>query len=304
MAASVSALRILQTSFAQGIAEAQGLASRAGRIIMAPGVGTFKVGNGAFGGIGQTLSGTATDASLSDYFTFETSHTMVKKVIKSKVPVQTLRNDYAFEQAGMQLAQSAVATLDKGFFDGLEGLFSAAHPRVGTGAGQVGASKKYLDTGLAYLQGESGAGTQDNLLTTAFSQAAVIAAAKLLLSQRNDRGIPLSIGAMGNLVLVCAPANFEVAKQVASSDYTSKELQTNTLKSMISDVVVYPFADPNDWYLISKPQCPIGIAIGTDPTARISTTTDGLFYELVSEVEFTFFKSPYEYGLVGANVTL
>lgn len=304
MASSPNALRILQTSFAQGIAEAQGLSARAGRIIQAPGIGSFKVGNGAFGGLGQTLSGTATSVSLSDYFTFETSATMAKKVTKSLVPVQTMRNDYAFEQAGMQLAQSAIATMDKGFFDGLEGLFNQAHPRAGTTGGHVGSGKKYLDTGLAYLIGESGAGTQDNLLTTAFSQAAVIAAVKLLLAQRNDRGIPLSIGAMGGLVLVVAPENFEVAKQVASSDYTSKELQTNTLKSMISDVVVYPFADPNDWYVISKPQCPIGLAIGTAPTARISTTTDGLFYELVSEVEFTFFASPYEYGIVGANVTV
>ena len=304
MASSPNALRILQTSFAQGIAEANGLAARAGRIIPAPGVGSFKVGNGAFGGIGQTLSGTATSVSLADYFTFETSATMTKKVVKSLVPVQTMRNDYAFQQAGMQLAQSAIATMDKGFFDGLAGLFAQAHPRAGTGAGQVGASKKYVDTGLKYLQGESGESAQDNLLTSAFSQAAVVAAVKLLLAQRNDRGIPLSIGTMGGLVLVVAPENFEVAKQIASSDYTSKELQTNQLKSMISDVVVYPFADPNDWWVISAPQCPIGLAIGTEPTARISTTTDGLFYELVSEVEYTFFASPYQYGIIGSNVTV
>lgn len=303
MASATNAQRIVQMSFAQGIAEAQGLAARCAPIIPAPGAGDFRVGNGAFGGIGATLSGTATSQSNSDWFSFEASHSMIKKVIKHVVPVQTMNNDYAFEQKGIQLAQSAIATLDKGFFDGLEGLFAAAHPRVGAGAGQVAAGKKYIDTGLAFLQGEGGAGTQDNLLTSALSAASVAAAAKLLLGYRNDRGIPLSIGTQGGLVLVCAPKNFDVAKQIAASDVTSSNLQTNVLKGMISDVVVYPFTtDDDDWFLISKSQAPVGLAVASDPTARVSLTTDGLFYELVAEVEFTFWKSPYEYGIVGSNV--
>lgn len=303
MASATNAQRILQVSFAQGLAEAQGLAARCGPIIPCPGVGDFRVGNGAFGGIGATLSGTATSATNSEYFTFEASHSTVKKVIKHTVPAQTMANDYAFEQKGMQLAQSAIATMDKGFFDGCEGLFAAAHPRAGAGAGQVGAAKKYLDTSLKFLNGEVGEGVQDNLLTSALSANSVAAAAKLLLGYRNDRGIPLSIGASGGLVLVCAPKNFDTAQQIATSAVTSSNLQTNVLRGLITDVVVYPFTtDDDDWFLISKAQAPVGLAVATEPTARVSMTTDGLFYELIAEVEFTFWKSPYEYGIVGSNV--
>ena len=50
------------------------------------------------------------------------------------------------------------------------------------------------------------------------------------------------------------------------------------LKNLITDVVVYPFTtDDDDWFLISKPQAPVGLALASDPTARISMTTDGLF---------------------------
>ncbi len=303
MASSENALRIVQASFAQGIASAGSKAASAGRIIPATGAATFKVGNGAFGGIGATLSRTATSQSNSDWFTFESDHTMLHKVLKHVVPVATTKTDYAFEQAGIQLAQAAVATMDKLFFDGLEGLFAAAHPRAGAGAGQVGAAKVYLDTGLAFAQGEAGAGTQDNLLTSALSEAALNSAIKLLLQYRSDRGIPLHLGTNGGLVLVVAPKNAQLAHELVVSQLSGADMASNFVKNLVSDIVVYPLTtDDDDWFLIDKANAPVGLALESDPTARIATTTDGLFYEMVSEVSCVFFKSPYEYGIVGSNV--
>jgi hypothetical protein len=303
MASAVAAARIVQHSFAQGLSEANGLAARCMRIVPSAGTGDFRCGNGAFGGIGATLSGTATSVSNSDYFTYETTQSMVKKVIKHTVPVHTVKNDTGFEQAGLQLAASAIATMDKGGFDGLEGLFALAHPRVGGGAGQVGGGKMYLDTGLAYLQGEGGGGTHDNLLTSALDEAALNSAIELLLTQRSDRGVPLHIGASGGLVLVVDPKNAKTAHELVRSQLSGADMASNFVNGLISDIVVYPLTtDNDDWFLIAKNVAPVGIAIGSDPTARISMTTDGLFYELVAEVEYTFFKSPYEYGIVGSDV--
>lgn len=299
MASSQNASRIVQASFAQGIAQANGLAARAGRILMTPGALSVEVGQGAFGGIGQTLSNTASTVTSSDWFTASTSHPMVKKVVNHIVPAHTLRGDYAFEQAGLQLAASALATMDKGFFDGLEGLFAAAHPRAGAGDGQVGAAKMYLDAGLAF-----NGGTQDNLLAAAaLTEANLNLAIRKMLSYRSDRGVPLHLGANGGLVLVVDPQNAQVAHELVRSQLSGSDLASNFINGLISDVVVYPFTtDSDDWFLIDKANSPVGIAIGEEPTARISYTTNGLMAELTAEVSFCFYKSPYEYGIIGANV--
>lgn len=303
MASAQAANRIVQTSFAQGLAEAKGLAARAGRIVPVPGARDYRVGAGAFGGIGATLSATATTQALSDWFTFETSHTLTKKVVKHTVPVHTMQTDYAFAQAGAQLADSAVATMDKGYFDGLEGLFTADHPRAGAGAGQVGGAKKYLSLALAFAQGEAGAGTQDNLITSALSESALNTAIKLMLQYRSDRGIALHIGTSGGLKLIVAPKNAQTAHELVKSQLSGSDLQSNFINGLIDDIVVYPLTtDDDDWFLIDGKNAPCGLAIGEDPTARISMQTDGLFYDLVAEVDFVFFKSPYEYGIVGSNV--
>jgi len=303
MASSQEANRIIQASFAQGMIEARGQAARCMKIVPAMGAASYRVGGGAFGGLGATLSATATSVSNSDYFTFEASHTMVTKVIKHTVPKDTLQTDYAFAQAGGQLADSAVGTLDKIAFDGLESLFSLAHPRAGAAAGEVGAGKKYIDTGLAYLQTEGGAGTQDTLLTAALSEAALNSAIKLMLQQRSDRGIAMNLGANGGLVLVVDPYNAQTAHELVVSQLSGADNASNFVKGLIDDVVVYPFTtDKDDWMLIDRKNAPIGMAIGADPTARISLTTDGLFYELVAEVRTVFWTSPYEYGIVGSDV--
>lgn len=304
MASSLNANRVIQQSFASGLAETQGLFSRvAGPAIPIPGAASYEVGAAAVGGIGATVARGATSVSSSDMFTFGTSFPTVHKVITTPVKVRTMASDYALEQAGAQLAQSAVATLDKGFFDGLEGLFAASHPRVGTGAGQVGSGKYYLDSGLKGLQGESGEFSYTNLGTSALAEASLYTAIKSLMAQKNDRGIPLHLGATSGFVLVCDPSKADVAHELVKSQLSGADMASNFAAGRVLDVVTYPMTtDSDDWFLVAKNHCPVGLAVSLEPTARISMTTNGLFYELVAEVEFTFFRSPYEYGIYGSNV--
>lgn len=293
-----SASKILQAAFAQGLTDTSPLVSRAGRIVATGGARTVEIGGGAFGGIGATLSTTATSQSNSDWFTYSASHTVTKKVVKHTIPVHSVNGDYGFEMLGQQLAQSAIKTMDKLFFDGLEGLFAAAHPRAGAADGQVGAGKLYIDTGLAY----SG-GTQDNKLAAALSETSLNNAIKLMLKYRSDRGIPLHMGSQGGLVLVCDPANAQVAHELVVSQLSGADMASNFVRGLVTDIVVWPFTtDGNDWFLIDKANAPVGIALGSDPTARINMSVDGLFYECVAEVDCCFVKSPYEYGIVGSNV--
>lgn len=303
MASSAAATRIFQYAFAQGLAEGAPRYGRFGKIVMAPGVGSFKVGGGAFGGLGASLSRTATSISASDWFTFEATHSIAKKVIKHIVPAHTMQSDYAFETAGAQLADSAIGTMDKEGFDALEALFALAHPRAGAGAGQVGAGKKYLDTALKGLNGEAGEFTQDNLITSALSESALNTAIKLLLQYKHDRGWPLHIGTQGGLKLAVAPKNAQVAHELVTSMLSGADMANNFVKGLIDDIIVYPFTtDDDDWFLVDGKNQPVGLVIASEPTARISTTTDGLFMELVAEVELASWTSPYEYGLVGSNV--
>ncbi len=303
MASSVNADRIVQRSFLKAMLDGGGKAPRCMRWVIEPGVQSFRVGQGAFGGIGSTLSRTATSASNSDYFTFETSHALDMKVIKHTVPEHTMRSDVGFEQAGADMAAAAIGTLDKIAFDGLEGLFSLAHPRAGAGAGQVGAGKKFLDTALAFLQGEAGAGTQDNLLTSALGEASLNAAIKLLAQQRSDRGVPLNLGTNGGLVLVVDPVNMQLAHELTQSILSGADNHTNFLRGQFADVVVYPLTtDADDWFLVDVANAPVGMVMGTLLTVTMSTTTDGLFVELVAKVECVFFTNPYESGIIGSNV--
>lgn len=299
MASNQGASKILQAAFAQGLTNTAPLVSRVGRIVNTGGARTVEIGGGAFGGIGATLSTTATSQSNSDWFTYSASHTVTKKVVKHVVPVHSVNGDYGFEMLGQQLAQSAIKTMDKLFFDGLEGLFAASHPRAGAADGQVGAGKKYIDTALSY----AGGGTQDNKLTSALSETSLNTAIKLLLQYRSDRGIPLHIGSQGGLVLVVDPYNAQVAHELVKSQLSGADMASNFVNGLITDIVVWPFTtDADDWFLVDPSIAPVGMALGSDPTARISMSVDGLFYECVAEVDCCFVKSPYEYGIIGSDV--
>lgn len=304
MASSFNATKILQAAMLSALATNSGLAAQAGKLVDTGGAGQLRLAQGAFGGTLGTLSSTATSVTPSDAFTYESTCTLVHKVLQHKLPKSTVTGDSGFADAGRQMAASLVATIDKTFFDGLEGLFGLAHPRVGTGAGQVGATKKYLDTGLAYLQGESGAGTQDNLITSALAEASLNTAIKLLIAQRSDRGVPLALGANGGLVLVVAPKNLQLAHELVRSQLSGSDMADNFVKGIISRIVCWQFTtDDDDWFLIDPMNCPVGVAWDSGHTdVRVSETTDGLFYEFTIEAKLAFFVSPYENGIIGANV--
>lgn len=302
MASSFNANRITQ-SFVHAFAAKQGLAAQAGRIVPSPGTQSYRVGGAAMGGTATTLSRTGTSITPVDAFSFEASYSMAHRVIKHVIPVDTLDTDYALRAAGQDMAESIRADMDKLYFDGLESLASLAHPRVGTGAGQVGASLYFADTGLAYLQGEAGAGTQDNLLTSALSESALLAALKLMANYRSDRGTPLHLGQSGPLTLVVAPKNMQTAYELTKSVLSGADMQASYFAGLNIDTVVYPLTtDDDDWFLIDPARAPVGLAIAKEPTMRVATTTDGLFAEIVGEYTACFWAAPYEAGIIVSNV--
>ena len=104
-------------------------------------------------------------------------------------------------------------------------------------------------------------------------------------------------------MLVVDPYNAQVAHELVKSQLSGADMASNFVNGLISDIVVWPFTtDPDDWFLIDKSIAPVGMALGSDPTARIALSVDGLFYEAVAEVDCCFIKSPYEYGIVGSDV--
>jgi hypothetical protein len=303
MASSIATPRVMTEAFLTALAENQNNWGRVGKRIDCTGQATIKVGAGAFGGTMSTLARTATSGpTASDYFTFESDFSVVHKVLKHTFPKATYNSEYGFGELGRQMAETVQNTLDADFFALLAGLPAAAHPRAGAGAGQVGAGKKYIDTGLAFLAGEGGAGTQDNLLTGALAEATLNSAIKLLLQYRSDRGVSLNLGANGGLVLVVSPKNAQTAHELVVSAMSGADMASNFIKGQVSDIVVTNhFTDDDDWALVDSKNSPIGMAIG-EIDIRMTETSDGLFFEPVCELRSVAVKNPYEAGIIVSNV--
>ena len=303
MANSFGSLNIVQQSFVHGLAENVPAFMRTGAKVATGVAGQFRVGGHAIGGLAATLSKTATTSTPTDLATSEVSVSTVKKVIHHTVTTEALGSEYELNGAGMELANKVAVSLDKDYFDFLEGLFSAAHPLAGAGAFQTGAGKKYIDTGLAYLQGEAGAGTQNNLLTSALSEAALDSAIQLLNKYRDDRGVPLHLGMRGNLRLVVGPKNRKTARELVFSEVSGADLQINSVGELINDVVVWNWTtDEDDWMLIDGNNAPVGMYIAEAPTVRVAPQTNGLFVDMIAEYQAIPFKLPHEYGIIGSNV--
>lgn len=303
MASSIDTNRILTEAFVSTLAQSQGMWAKFCKFIDSSGVAQVTLGQGAFGGSMSTVSRTATsNPSASDYFTFESDFALAHKALVHTFPVQTRNSEYAFADMGVQLAQLVENELDAAAGALLSGLFAAAHPRAGAGAGQVGAGKKYLDTGLAYLAGEAGAGTQDNLLTSALAEASLNSAIKLMLQYKSDRGVSLNLGSMGNLCLVVSPKNAQVAHELVISSLSGADMASNFVKGLVSDIVVTNhLTDDDDWYLIDPKSTPLAIAFDS-PAVRLTTQTQGLLHDAVVECRYVACKAPYEAGIIGVNV--
>ncbi len=300
MANSFNAPQIFQDSFVAAIAEQTATFARAGRVVVGP-AGTYQIGGIMAGGIAQTVADTDSSVTATDVATAIASASTSKRVIKHTVPRHVLEKDYAMKAWAEQLASDCFVNIDKDYFDFLEGLFAAAHPRAGADAFQVGAGKKYLDTGLAYL-----GGTQDNLLTAAFSEAGLSSALQLMLKYKSDRAAPLHLGIQGGLVLVVGPKNLQTAHEVVRSTLSGADNASNMYQGLIKDIVCWNFTtDEDDWFLISDPSkvsCPVGTYLAEAPTVYASLSDDQQFVHLIAEYTSGCFKAPLEAGIIGANV--
>lgn len=303
MATSIDTNRILTQAFASAMAQAQGKWTRFCKQIDSTGVAQVTLGQGAFGGTMSTVSRTATsDPTASDFFTFESDFAVAHKALVHTFPAKTLASEYGMTELGTQLAGLIENELDAAAGALLSGLFAQAHPRAGAGAGQVGAGKKYLDTGLAFLAGEGGAGTQDNLITSALSEASLNTAIKLMLQYKSDRGVSLNLGSMGGLVLVVSPKNLQLAIELTQSALSGSDMATNFVKGVVAEVVsTNMLTDDDDWFLIDPKNTPLAIAYDS-PDVRLTTRTTGLLHDAVVECRYVACRAPYEPGIIGANV--
>lgn len=302
MANQANAAKVTQMSMLHGLAEQTAEFTRAGRVVTGEG-GSFQVSGRSVGGLAASLAKTTSSLAATDIANFEASVTTSHKVIKHTVNNKLLTTDVGYENIGAELANKILVSMDKDYFDFLEGLFAAAHPRAGAGVFQVGVAKNYLDTGLAFLQTEGGAGTQDNLITTAFSETALDAALQLLWKYKDDRGVPLHLGLRGGVTLVVGPKNRKAAHEVVNSNLSGADMATNTMQALISDIVTWNLTtDEDDWFLIDMNNAPVGTYIAAAPSVSVSPSDDGLFTHFVAEYESVPFKLPYEYGIVGSNV--
>lgn len=208
----------------------------------------------------------------------------------------TLASDIA---AG--LANAASAAVNKLFFDGLESLFALVHPMAGAANGDVGAGKKFLDTGLKYAQGTANDGTQANLITDALSETSLNAVRTMLRNYRNQQAVAMNM-ADGNYALVCGPGNEKLARQLLTSDVTSSNLQVNTLKAWAKPVIYPLAADDDDWFVIDIDKSPVGIWMGEPPMIDVLPSEDNLFVNFVAQFSASFYVKSYEFGIIGSNV--
>jgi hypothetical protein len=296
------AVSIGQRAFVAGLAENAGDYARCCEVLDAE-TGQLQLGSLAAGGLATEVNTSTTAVSAANMATKIATINKQAYVLKHTVPWAELTSDFALQQAGTKMANAAAMNINKQFFDGLEGLFTSAHPAAGTGIGEVGSGKYFLDTGLAYLQGESGSGTQDNLLTSAFSESALDTAIQRLQNYKDQRALPLNMGLNGNLCLVVGPKNRKTALEVVTSNLSGADMQRNTLGPLVADVISFPFTtDEDDWFLMDRSQSACGIWIKEAPTLSMTMSDDGIFVHIVAKWVSAFYTRPYEYGIIGSNV--
>lgn len=295
--------QIAQRAFLESLAESTEDYARACEVLTFEG-GQARIMAANAGGLATEITGGTTSLAATDLTSGISVVTQRGWAHKHRLPRAELAwlNPESVGSIATQLANAAAQNINKLFFDGLEGLFSLAHPMAGAGAGQVGAGKKFVDTGLAYLQTEAGAGTNSNKLTDALSQNALDAARQALRNYRNQRGVPMNMSGSNRNALVVAPKNERLARQLVGSQFTSDQLQLNTFAGF-ADVVVFPFTtDDDDWFLIDVAKSPCGIWMGEAPMIEVLPSEDNVFVNFVAQFSASFYVKAYEYGIIGSNV--
>ncbi len=303
MANSLSNVQaIVQETFVDGLASSTEDYARCCEVLDQAG-GTAKLLATNAGGLAQEVTAGTTSISASDLTSGISSINQQAFVLKHSVPWAQLNWSMNLAaDVGIQLANAAAQNINKQYFDGLEGLFSEAHPMAGASNGQVGAAKKFIDTGLAFLQGEAGAGTQSNLLTAALSESSLSSARQALRAWKNQQGLPLNMTGAGNMVLVCSQTNERTAKELIVSELSGADMAVNTFRNF-ADVVVYPLTtDDDDWFLIDRVKSPVGIWMSEAPTVITRESDDGVMVNFVARWQSSFYMKAYSYGIIGSNV--
>ena len=294
---------IAQATFLQGLASSTEQYARCCNVLDYEG-GTAQLMATNAGGLANELTSASSSFAATDLTSGISSITQQAFAIKHTVPWAQLNWSLNLgADIGMQLANAAAQNVNKLYFDGLEELFGLAAPMAGVSNGTVGAGKKFLDTGLAFLQGEAGAGVQDNLVVSALSASSLDSARQLLRNWKNQQGLPMNItGGDDEMVLVCGPQNEVTATEILVSQLSGADMATNAFRSF-ADLVVYPLTpDGDDWFLISKTKSPCGIWMSEAPVLRAREDDTGLFVNFVVRFQATFYVKAYAAGIVGSNV--
>ena len=303
MANNLEATRIAQDAFIDALAAGTEDYAKCCQVLT-PSAGQLQLGSLAAGGLATEVTAAATSVSAVNAASQIATINAQGWAIKHQTPWHMLDRDLSLaSQAGIKLANAARQNVNKQYFDGLEGLFASPHPAVGTGVGEVGAAKTFIDTGLAFLQTEAGAGVNSNLLTAAFSETSLDSALQALQNYKDQRGLPLNIGVNGGLVLVVSPKNRKAAHEIVYSTLSGADMANNSMSSWISDVVSFPMTtDEDDWFLIDPALSPAGIWMIEQPTVEVRPSEDGLFAIFVAKWQSAFYTRAYEYGIVGSDV--
>ena len=253
------------------------------------------------GGLATEVTSGTTSVAASDLTAGISNVSQQAWALKHQVPWAQLNWSYELARdIGAQLGNAAAQNINKLYFDGLESLFALNHPMAGAGAGQVGAGKHFLDTGLAFAQGTAAAGTQANLITAALSETRLDSMRQLLRNFKNQQALPMNMGG-DNMVLIVAPKNERVAKELTQSALSGSDMQTNTFQGF-ADVVVYPFVDDDDVFLVDRSKSPCGIWLGESPMVDVRESDDALFVNFISRFQASFYVKSYSYGIIGSNV--
>jgi len=300
---NLEAISRIQRAFVAGLAQDTGAYACCCEVLTAQ-AGELQLGSLAVGGLASQITTATSSVSAANMASKTSLISEEQYAIKHTMPAyKALSSDFALDQMGTKLANAAVQNINKQFFDALEGAFTVDHPAAGAGVGETGVGKKFCDTGLAYLQTEAGAGSQSNKITASFSESTVDSMIQILQNYKDQRGLPLNLGMAGDLVLVVGPKNRKAAMELVESQLSGADMQTNTMRGLISDVVSFPLTnDEDDVFLLSKSISPIGIWIKSAPVVEVRPSDDGLFVHAVASWNSAAYYKPYEYGFVGSNV--
>lgn len=295
-------IKIAQQTFLDSLATATETYAECGEVLdFEGGQARLMAANG--GGVPTEVTGATTSVAATDLTSGIKVATQRAWALKHRIPRVQLgwSQDQLAADISRGLANSAAASINKLYFDGLEGLFALAHPMAGAANGEVGAGKKFLDTGLKYAQGTANDGTQANLITDALSETSLNLVREMLRKYRNQQAVAMNLGD-GDFVLVVGAKNEKLARQLLVSDMTSAALQVNTLKGWAKPVVYPLTTDDDDWFVIDRKLSPCGIWLGEPPMIEVLPSEDNIHVNFVAQFSASFYVKAYEFGIMGSNV--